>query len=444
MIARYLGSKTELVTPLIEEATLLSPAGGTVVDAFAGSLAASFGFKSAGFSVVSNDVNLFSQILGDAYLSPQSPPTVDVAATITNSRRRDELLQAAGEQVSRIAGSPGFTFIEEDDEWRKRYTNFVALLIHLQTMSPSDLPASARATHFFDSYCEAGANSAYVSSRGSTGRRRFFSAENAQRIDVILNQIRLWWRNSATDRHTHSLLLATTLRAVEKVSNTQGTYHDFPRETYDSRSLRPLTIDLPALDQHLSGPGGHLVARAQDSLLWAPSLDEHQILYLDPPYNFRQYSAYYFLPNVICRYPDLDDPGAYFDGIMYVRGQNPSDDFTSTFCKPSQFIGDLDRLIRSARSEAVLISYFDGANHWTKFDTDATSTGEEMLTGLLTSDAFEPGSIRVRRIPRRNYASYGGYKARNVNELLISARRRHHDASEAQPAIPRRVGSMAG
>jgi adenine-specific DNA methylase len=41
------------------------------------------------------------------------------------------------------------------------------------------------------------------------------------------------------------LLVSALLRAVEKVSNTQGTYHDFPRDSYDARSLKPLRFEPP-------------------------------------------------------------------------------------------------------------------------------------------------------------------------------------------------------
>ena len=63
----------------------------------------------------------------------------------------------------------------------------------------------------------------------------------------------------------------------------------------------------------------------RDSLDWVREVPHHKVLYLDPPYNFRQYTAYYFLLNVLARYVDIDDLEAYFAGVRYVRGQNPAD-----------------------------------------------------------------------------------------------------------------------
>ena len=212
------------------------------------------------------------------------------------------------------------------------------------------------------------------------------------------------------------------MRAVERVSNTQGTYHDFPRDFWDPRALQPLELQPPALDGCLGGTGGHRAGREADSLEFVQTVGPSQLLYLDPPYNFRQYTAYYFLPNVICRYPEMDDPAEYFSQLAYVRGQNPSDDFSSTFCKPSRFIDDMLTLIQRAQSETVLISYFTGRNHWSQFDSGPDDTGQRLLEEMLTGPSFEQDSLKVRAVPRTNYASYGGYRARRVDELLISAR----------------------
>ena len=422
MLARYLGSKHSILRPLLEEVQQLCEPGAHVVDAFSGSLAVSLGLKRAGYRVTANDVNLFSAVLADAYLVHETPPHPDLS--VLASRVRAAMLAAASEVVGQLHGRTGWTFLN-NPEHRDRYVRFVALQTHLRRLAPGDLEPRDRRTDFFDAYCEEGAHSYFVSSRGSTGRRRFLSSANARRVDLVLNQLRAWRRDQAIDGHTHALLLASVLRGVERVANTQGTYHDFPRDFIDPRALQPLTLDPPPLDDYLGGVTGHRAGREADSLDFVMTVGPSQLLYLDPPYNFRQYTAYYFLPNVICRYPDMDDPEAYFSSLTYVRGQNPADDFSSTFCKPSRFIEDMETLIRRSGSETVLISYFNGRNHWSRFDSGPDDTGRRLLEALLTGGDFEPGSLRVRVVPRTNYASYGGYRARPVDELLLSARVRH-------------------
>lgn len=442
MLARYLGNKQAIMPELLETVGSVAPPGSHVVDAFSGSLAVSLGLKVAGFRVTANDVNLFSAVLADAYLIPSSLPPTNTR-DLLGARASVRHLGEARSIVSELAGQPGFTRLTTRADWRAQYEQFIIVLLHLATIEQRDLPRADRNTLIFDNYCEAGSSSAFESSRGAVGRRRFFSPENAARIDLVLNQLRVWRRSGLTDDHTHALLLAAVMRGVEKVSNTQGTYHDFPREVWDSRALKPFRFEPPALDGIVCGVGGHGAGRERDSLEFIAEVDDHEVLYLDPPYNFRQYTAYYFLPNVLCRFPDMDDPAEYFSRVRYVRGQNPEDDFTSTFCKPKRFIDEMRTLIDRARCQTVVISYFTGRNHWGSFDSGPDDRGRELLCELLTSEPFEAESLRVVEVERLNYASYGGYKARRVSELLLVARKRQDDLCGPQARAARWLQPVA-
>jgi adenine-specific DNA-methyltransferase len=221
-----------------------------------------------------------------------------------------------------------------------------------------------------------------------------------------------------------ALVLGSVLGAVERVSNTQGTYHDFPRDRYDPRALKPLRLKPLALDGLLGGEAAHLVGREMDSLEFIKLVPRHSVLYLDPPYNFRQYTAYYFLLNLICRYPSMNDPAGYFAGVKYVRGQHPEDDFVSSFCKAKQFIPSLRQLISDSQASTIIMSYFDGRNHWNDFKAECNGEGYDRLVEFFSEDIFEAGSLHVRPVERLNYQSYGGYKARTVSEYLFIAHKR--------------------
>ena len=442
MLHRYLGNKTGVLGPLMNTISTYADPGDHVVDAFSGSLAVSMALKEHGFRVTANDANLFSAVFGEAYLIPQSPPALEVSGLISTNRISNLRTSAAAE-VAALRGIAGYRFLETDT-WRRQYEDYVTILGHLMTLTEADLPVRYRRHDFFDTYCEHGANARFRSSRGTIGKRRFFTPANAQRLDLIMNQIRAWTEARLIDTQTRSLLLAGVVRAVEQVSNTQGTFHDFIREGWDSRALAAIRLTPPPLDQAIGGAPGHFVGHERDTLDFINEVDNHKVLYLDPPYNFRQYSAYYFLPNVICRYPDMDDPASYFAGVKYVRGQNPADDFTSSFCKASRFISDLETLIERARCETVVISYYNGANHWGKFDSSPNNTGREHLAAMLTGSKFEPGSFHVAEIPRRIYASYGGYTARQVTELVLVARKVQNVSHASESGTLRGIQPVAG
>jgi len=421
VLARYLGKKTAVMSPLIETVKQYASPGDRVVDGFSGSLSVSMALKANDFRVTANDINLFSATFADAYLIPMKPPSPELS-DLLSSARISEMLEQSSARVETLSGQKGFKFLEVP-EWRASYTKFFAVLLHLQHLCDSDVPKEYRSTHIFDTYCEEGKNSDFTSARGTKGRRRFFTPSNASKIDLIANQLRAWHMTGAIDQTTYSACLSSLVRAIEKISNTQGTYHDFIRDHWDSRALNPLIFDPPQMDDVVAGVDGHSRGREQDTIEFVKTLDDHEVLYLDPPYNFRQYSSYYFLPNLICRYPEMEDPGEYFSNVKFVRGQNPNDGFVSTFCKASSFIGDLRKVIENARCRTVIISYFDGANHWSSFDTGSSDVGLTNITALLNEPLFEPGSFRAVRVPRRNYASYGGYTARNVTELILIAQK---------------------
>jgi adenine-specific DNA methylase len=430
VLLRYLGSKQEILEPLLEEVGKHCKPGDRVTDIFSGSLAVSLGLKRAGYRVTANDINLFSYVLGRAYLTPTQLPQDDVADVLTSAQAR-----ASGRIADALLKSDEQAMT---DDAREALRSTITLQQHLSGLTSRDIAPEFRRTDFFDAYCEDGSSSAFISSRGRTGNRRFFTPANAERIDLVLCKLREWFSEGILSPDMHYLLLATLLRAVEKVSNTQGTYHDFPRTIMDSRALAPLTLEAPPVDVIIGGTGDHVLGREEDSLRFIAEVPRHSLLYVDPPYNFRQYSAYYFLPNVICRYPEMEDPEGYFSELMFVRGQNPSDDFTSTFCKASKFIDDLRTLIATAECDVVMISYFTGKNHWNEFDSDPSDHGLERLQALLEEQAFEPGSFAVNRVQRRNYASYGGFRARNVDELILTARKRQNAGHES------RTGSRHG
>lgn len=420
MIKRYLGNKNEILDEIVAVVQEHCAPGARVCDIFSGTLTVALELKKQGYSVIANDINLFSAVIGEAFLTNSEVPAVSLDNLVPQDRSA-HLHAQAETWVSRLRNQPAFSFLGTP-ALEDRYVKLLVLLRYLQSLSPEDVSPAWLRSDFFDTYAEEGKNSRFVSQRGSTGRRRFFSGANAHRIDRILSQIRYWRSSDLLSRPLYAVLLSCLMRAVEKVSNTQGTYHDFPRDRYDPRALKPLRFEAPSFDAALAG-GQHFLGHEEDSLQFIKRAPSHQILYIDPPYNFRQYSAYYFMPNLICRYCEIEDLDDYFAHISYVRGQNMDYSFSSTFCSKSQFISSLQTLIRRADTRIVALSYFDGKNHWNDFQSESNHRGYRKLVRLLSSDLFVPDSLRVIPIPRSNYQSYGGHKARKVLEYLFVAQK---------------------
>jgi len=419
LLSRYIGNKTDLLGSITDVIGRHAAPGDLVCDIFSGTLAVSIALKRQGYRVASNDVNLFSAVYGRAYLTNGAVPDVDLTQLL-GKRLQPDLTREATQIVESLRGTEGYCFLS-NPERRLAFGGLVALLRYLETMTADDLPLSERQTFMFDIYCADGGRSSFVSSRGSTGRRNFFAAPNAKRIDLILSQLRRWYQSNLLSESLLAVLLATLLTAVAKVSNTQGTYHDFPRHEQDPRALLPLVLVPPAFDGLLGASDGHLLGVERDSLDFINEVPHHRVIYIDPPYNFRQYTAYYFMLNVLARYVEIEDLDEYFAAIRYVRGQNPADDFTSTFSSRRLFLQSLNDLITRAKADWVVLSYFNGRNHFGEFKTDAGGPGYAKMESLFDSGLFRSGSQEVVPILRTNYQSYGGYRAKPIEEHIFIA-----------------------
>ncbi|PZP69445.1 DNA adenine methylase [Methylorubrum populi] len=414
MLQRYIGNKNALIQELLAAVQPLAAPGDLVCDAFSGSVAVSVALKSAGYRVATNDINLLSWVFAIAYLKNSSLPALDMPALLGGRTAKST---KTGSQCNRI------------EDWSEIVEHLIA--------APSSFESKIEwRQDFFDYYCEEGAKSSFLSSRGKAGRRRFFTAANAKAIDRALSRIRYWWRANIIDENVRCLLTARLLDGIEKRSNTQGTYHDFPRDFYDSRALRPLCIEVPETSL-MQGRSDHIVGKAEDSLEFVRRVPDHAVLYLDPPYNFRQYTSYYFLPNIVARYPDIDSLDDYFANVKFVRGQNMDDDFTSSFCKSAQFISSLERIIMRSRCRHVVMSYFDGKNHWGSFKAGPDGQGRKHLEEFFKSSIFVPGTMRCIPVERLNYQSYGGYQAKSVSEYIFIAEKARKPHSSRKLIRPR-------
>jgi len=118
---------------------------------------------------------------------------------------------------------------------------------------------------------------------------RYFTIESAARIGAIRQEIETL---NLLPRE-RSVMLAALLYAMDKVANTVGHY-DAYREALDT--LNPLELRLPNVPLN-EGKGNVVFNRDANELVREVRCD---VLYMDPPYNSRQYAdAYHVLENVI-------------------------------------------------------------------------------------------------------------------------------------------------
>lgn len=425
---RYLGTKTKIL-PELHNA--ISNLGGIsrVCDIFAGSLSVSLSLKRKGYSVIANDVNDLSYAYARAYLTCESLPQLNIPRLVPRLGRTS--LAALRVGATRLLGGQRKRFDQENtygefrswNDYSQEMSSLALLLAFLQwSTAPSSTLVQLR-TDVVDHYTRAGRFAHYRSVRGSRGKRNYFSTPNARRLDFILSHIRHWYRAGLLDDQSKFTLLSVLLDSMERCVNSQGTYHDFPRDRLEERARKGIRLALPNYFGLLHSDKKHWAGRG-DSLEFIAAAPRHDALYIDPPYNFRQYTAYYHLPNFFVRYPDIDELDGYLSQLAFVRGQNMSHDFASPFSNREMFLPALKSLVSRAKCRYVVLSYFDGVNHWNRFLAQDNSRGYRLLKSFFRSSIFEPDSTRVIPIERTNYQSQNGHRAKQITEYLFVGQKR--------------------
>jgi adenine-specific DNA-methyltransferase len=134
-------------------------------------------------------------------------------------------------------------------------------------------------------------------SPGSSGSgRMYFTPENAGRIDAAREELERWRKGGKIDEDNYYLLLAAIIEGADRVANTAGVYASYMKRWQPNAKRRfELVTETPVKGAH---PAKALLMDATDA---ARSIGGVDLLYIDPPYNARQYVAYYHIPEILAR-----------------------------------------------------------------------------------------------------------------------------------------------
>lgn len=176
---------------------------------------------------------------------------------------------------------------------------------------------------------------------GSGSCRQYFSDINGKKIDSIRIAINTWFKKKIIDEKIFYFLLASLLESSDKVANTASVYGAFLKNI--KQSAKKELILKPALFEINNNE--HMVYNEDSNNLIKKI--EGDILYLDPPYNERQYGANYHLLNTIAKYDEFTPIGK--TGLRdYKRSQ---------YCQKNNVEESFENLIKNARFEYIFLSY---------------------------------------------------------------------------------------
>ena len=181
-----------------------------------------------------------------------------------------------------------------------------------------------------------------VKNYSPAGGRMYLTEANALKVDFIRNKINDWRSKFLINDAEYYYLLAVLIEAVPYVSNISGTYGAY-NKFWDKRSLNGLILrDIEVNDNGKENKAFNLDG---NELIRQINGD---ILYIDPPYNKRQYCSNYHLLETVAKYdfPELK-------GITGLR----ENEIKSDYCRKKAVKSSFEDLIKNADFKHVIVSY---------------------------------------------------------------------------------------
>jgi adenine-specific DNA-methyltransferase len=294
----YIGSKQTLL-PFLEHVFRQVADGDEKVfcDLFAGTGAVGRHFKKLGIQVIANDLQYYAFALNKAYIEINKSP---VFAGL-GKKYGPELAEHR-------------TLLDDPAEQALRFVN--------------QLP---------------GVRGFITQNYSPAGKRQYYTQENAEKADAIRQAIEMWRAEEVISEQEYFYVLCSLLEAIDQVANTASVYGAYLKK-FKPSATKPLRLKPLELSNHVQGC--RAFRRDANELIAEIECD---VLYLDPPYNHRQYGANYHVLETIAAY---DNPT--LTGVTGMR-EYPK----SRYCRKDSARDAMEHLIRAARAKHILVSYND-------------------------------------------------------------------------------------
>lgn len=288
---RFIGCKNNLldnINALIEDKCKDSK---ILCDIFSGTGTVGSYFKNK-YEIISNDLLFFSYVMQKGFIELNYIPTFEKLDTI----------------------------VKKDNKYDNVYS-------YLNSLNPDDFKG----------------NKIIADRYSPLGNRMYLTEKNATKIDYMRTTIENWYKDKLISENEYYYLIACMIQEIPSVSNISGTYGAYLKE-WDKRAHKDFQI-FP-LEINLNKYNNKVYNQEGVDLLKNISGD---ILYVDPPYNGRQYLPNYHLLETVARY---DEPEV--KGITGVRGYENQ---KSNWCLKTKVYDEFESLMKNSKFKYVILSY---------------------------------------------------------------------------------------
>lgn len=171
----------------------------------------------------------------------------------------------------------------------------------------------------------------------------YFSRENCKKIGYIRDNIEELWKTNQINFRERAILITSLIYSMDKIANTVGHYDAYRINGDLSKKLHMQWLDLP---NNKINYNNEIYKENANSLVNHIKAD---LVYIDPPYNSRQYSdAYHLLENVA----EWKKEEVFGVAKKIIR----SNEIKSKYCTQSA-TKEMANLIKNIDAKYIVISY---------------------------------------------------------------------------------------
>jgi len=283
---KYIGNKTRLLNFIYDSMKKSNiPFNGVFIDVFGGTGSVGRYFKSKGFKIISNDLMTYSYI--------QQYVTVTLNKMPSFNKLCSGGVKNAIKYLNNLKGKKGYVF---------------------------------------NNYCPSG-----------SFKRQYFSNENGKKIDAIRDKIEEWYKTKKLSYDEYMVLVCSLINAADFVANISGTYGAYLK-IWRSMALKKLTL----LEPNIFTNNKNNEAYQKDANILVRK-NWCDVLYIDPPYNERQYAPNFHVLESISVWDKQKLKGK--------TGQRDYSKTKSLYCLRSKAVSIFEDLIRNAHAKYIIVSY---------------------------------------------------------------------------------------
>lgn len=224
---------------------------------------------------------------------------------------------------------------------------------------------------------------------------KFFSKNDAKLIGFIREYLES--NKYFFNDKEYKILLASLLYSLDRSANTVGHFEAYRKnitidDTFSFDLISPLEFNSIEIEIEIYRENANELVRNIES----------NLIYIDPPYNSRQYSRFYHV---------LENITLWQKPKLYGVALKPESDNMSEYCKNGAYKEFCD-LIKNIKSDFIIVSYNNSYN------TKSSSSKNKITLEFISDSLSSKGKLKIFN-KRHSFFSAGKTDFKNHMEFLF-------------------------